>query len=166
MDEVRIRSAELGDLPRLTEIYNHYVVNTPVTFDVESHTVEGRQGWFAQFKTTGRHRLLVAELNGIVIGYAGTTRFRPKAAYETTVETTVYCAPEAVGKGIGSRLYEELFAALKTEDIHRFAAGYALPNAATEALHRRFGFKQVGIFSENGRKFGKYWDVCWVERAA
>jgi len=99
-----------------------------------------------------------------VKGYAGTTRFRPKAAYETTVETTVYCAPEAVGKGMGVRLYSELFARLKSEDIHRFVAGYALPNAASEALHRRFGFKVVGVFSENGRKFGKYWDVCWTER--
>lgn len=80
------------------------------------------------------------------------------------METTVYCVPEAVGKGIGSKLYAELFAVLKGEDIHRFVAGYALPNAATEALHRRFGFKTVGVFSENGRKFGRYWDVCWVER--
>lgn len=166
MSGVLIRPAEPGDLPRLTEIYNHYVVHTPVTFDVEPYTVEGRQAWFSQFASSGRHRLLVADFDGKVLGYAGTTRFRPKAAYLTTVETTVYCAPEAVGKGIGSRLYAELFAMLKGEDIHRFVAGYALPNAATEALHRRFDFKVVGIFSENGRKFGKYWDVCWVERAA
>ncbi len=125
-----------------------------------------REPWFAQFGATGRHRLLVAEDNGVVIGYAGTTRFRPKAAYETTVETTIYCAPEAVGKKVGSRLYATLFEMLEGEDIHRFVAGYALPNAATEALHRRFGFNLVGVFSQNGRKFGKYWDVCWVERAA
>ncbi|MFZ0563112.1 MAG: N-acetyltransferase family protein [Terriglobales bacterium] len=165
MNEIRIRIAERGDLARLTEIYNYYVLNTPVTFDVEPYTVERREAWLAQFGVTGRYRLLVAEDNGTVIGYAGTTRFRPKAAYDTTVETTVYCAPEAVGKGIGSRLYTELFAALKGEDIHRFVAVYALPNAATDALHRRFGFKVIGVLSENGRKFGKYWDVCWAERA-
>ncbi len=165
MSEFRIRAAVRGDLPRLTEIYNYYVVNTPVTFDVEPYMVERREAWFAQFGETGRYRLIVAEENGVVMGYAGTTRFRPKAAYETTVETTIYCAQEAVGKGMGRRLYAELFAMLKGEDIHRFVAGYALPNAATEALHRRFGFKVVGVFRENGRKFGKYWDVCWVERA-
>jgi phosphinothricin acetyltransferase len=109
--------------------------------------------------------LLVAEANEIVMGYTGTSRFRPKAAYETTVETTIYCAPEAVGKGIGNQLYARLFEELKGDDVHRFVAGYALPNAASEALHQRFGFKVVGIFSENGRKFGKYWDVCWAERA-
>ena len=166
MTETKIRPAEIADLLRLTEIYNYYVLNTPVTFDVEPYTVERRRAWFDQFGVAGRYRLLVVELNGVVMGYAGTTRFRPKAAYETTVETTVYCAPEAVGKGIGSRLYAELFAVLRGEDIHRFVAGYALPNAATEALHRRFGFQKVGVFSENGRKFGRYWDVCWVERAA
>jgi len=81
------------------------------------------------------------------------------------VETTIYCAPEAVGKGIGNRLYAALFEALWGEDIHRYVAGYALPNPATAALHERFGFKVVGVFSENGRNFGKYWDVCWTERA-
>ena len=65
-----------------------------------------------------------------------------------------YCAPEAVGRGIGTRLYAGLFEALRAEDIHRFVAVYALPNAATDALHRRFGFRVVGVFSENGRKFG------------
>jgi len=166
MSNVEIRTAEGRDLPRLTEIYNYYVVNTPVTFDVEPYTVERREAWFEQFAPTGRYRLLIAESSGDVIGYAGATRFRPKAAYETTVETTIYCAPEAVGKGIGKRLYAALFEALRGEDIHRFVAGYALPNPATAAIHERFGFKVVGVFSQNGRKFGKYWDVCWVERAA
>ena len=166
MSEVRIRPAERDDLERLTEIYNHYVLNTPVTFDVEPYTVGRREAWFAQFAKTGRHRLLVAVGAGAIVAYAGTTRFRPKKAYDTTVETTIYCAPEAVGRGIGRQLYAALFDALMGEDIHRFVAGYALPNPATAAIHDRFGFKVVGVFHENGRKFGKYWDVCWVERAA
>ncbi len=165
MSQVRIRTATRADFPRLTEIYNHYVVNTAVTFDVEPYTVERRAVWFEQFGTAGRHRLVVAEEDAVVVGYAGTMRFRPKAAYETTVETTVYCAPEAVGKGIGSRLYERLFEEMRGEDVHRFVAGYTMPNAATAALHERLGFKVVGVFSEVGRKFGKYWDVCWTERA-
>ena len=166
MNGVQIRPGERRDLARLTEIYNYYVVNTPVTFDVEPYTVERREPWFAQFAGTGRHRLLVAESADGIVGYAGTTRFRPKPAYETTVETTIYCAPEAVGQGIGRLLYGALFETLRGEDIHRFVAGYALPNPATAAIHEKFGFKVVGVFSENGRKFGKYWDVCWTERGA
>ena len=165
MAEIRIRPAEPADLARLTEIYNYYVVNTPVTFDVEPYTVERRETWFGQFGT-GRHRLLVAEGDADVVGYAGTMRWRPKAAYDTTAETTIYCAPESVGKGIGRRLYAALFEELRGEDINRFVAGYTLPNPATAALHERLGFKTVGVFSEVGRKFGKYWDVCWTERAA
>jgi phosphinothricin acetyltransferase len=109
---------------------------------------------------------LVAEESGSVLGYAGTMRWRPKAAYDTTVETTIYCDPQAMGKGIGSRLYGALFEALREEDIHRFVAGYTVPNPASAALHARFGFRAVGIFPEVGRKFGRYWDVAWSERPA
>ena len=165
MVEYKIRAAAKPDVPRLTEIYNHYVVHTPVTFELEPYTVERRQVWFEQFALSGRYRLLVAEQEGRVIGYAGTTRFRPKAAYETTVETTIYCAPESTGKGIGTRLYSALFGSIAGEDIHRIVAGYTLPNPGSEALHKSFGFTPVGEFHENGRKFGRYWDVAWTERA-
>lgn len=165
MDKVNIRAASRTDLPRLTEIYNHFVIHTPVTFDVEPYSVEKRAAWLQQFASTGRYRLLVAESESVVVGYAGTTRFRPKPAYETTVETSVYCAPEAIGQGIGTSLYSALFESIAGEDIHRIVAGYVLPNPPSEALHAKFGFKPVGIFRENGRKFGRYWDVMWVERA-
>jgi phosphinothricin acetyltransferase len=164
MPTIHVRPAEHSDLPRLTAIYNYFVVNTPVTFDLEPYTVERRAAWFEQFSVTGRHRLLVAEEAGLIVGYAGTTRFRVKPAYDTTVETTIYCSHDAPGRGIGSRLYAALFEAIAGEDIHRIVAGYTLPNAASAALHARFGFTPVGIFKEVGRKFGKYWDVAWTER--
>ena len=164
MSDISIRPAVRSDLPRVTEIYNYYVTNTPVTFDMEPYTVERRATWFDQFAPTGRYRLVVAEENGMVIGYAGTMRFRPKAAYETTVETTIYCAQDAIGKRIGSLLYAALFNAIKNEDINRLVAGYTLPNDASAALHARCGFKPVGIYTEVGRKFGSYWDVAWTER--
>jgi phosphinothricin acetyltransferase len=162
---VHIRAATPADVARLTEIYNHYVIHTPVTFDLEPYTVERRMEWFGQFASSGRHRLLVAEGDGIVIGYGGTTRFRAKAAYDTTVETTIYTAPEAVGKGIGKKLYAALFETLAGENVHRFVGGFTLPNAGSQRLHEYFGFKNVGVFSEVGYKFGKYWDVQWTERA-
>jgi len=164
VSDMRIRPALYTDLPRLTEIYNYYVANSPITFDLEPKSVESRARWFEQFGLTGRYRLLVAEENDLVLGYAGTMRFRAKAAYDTTVETTIYCCPHAMCKGIGSRLYSALFEAIAGEDIRRIVAGYTLPNPASAALHQRFGFQLVGVFTENGRKFGRYWDVAWTER--
>ena len=161
---ITTRPAKHEDLPRLTEIYNHFVIHTPVTFDLEPYTIERRAAWFEQFADTGRHRLVVAEESGLVVGYAGTTRFRVKPAYDTTVETTVYSSPETIGKGIGRRLYATLFEAIAGENINRIVGGYALPNPASAKLHEMFGFKPVGVFSQCGYKFGKYWDVAWVER--
>lgn len=164
MSAFHIRPAIKDDLPRLTEIYNHYVIHTPVTFDIEPYTVERRAAWFEQFRPHGRYRLLVAENGAGIFGYAGTTRFRPKPAYDSTVETSIYCAADSVHRGTGSALYRALFEALIGEDIHRIVAGYTMPNPASAALHSKFGFKPVGVFRENGRKFGRYWDVAWLER--
>jgi len=164
MSSLEIRVARRPDLPRLTEIYNYYVVNTAITFDLKQLTVEERAVWFDEHAETGRYRLVVAEEGGRVIGYASTSQFRTRSAYDTTAETSIYCAPEAVGRGVGSALYRRLFELIKDEDIHRLAAGITLPNEASVALHRRFGFAPVGVFTQNGRKFKRYWDVAWFER--
>lgn len=165
MKTTRIREASRVDLPTITEIYNYYVIHTPITFDIEPFTPEQRAGWFDDHcDGHRRYRLLVAEEDGQVVGYAGTGRYRAKPAYDTTVEATMYCAPGTTGGGIGTLLYGALFEAIAHEDINRILGGITLPNDPSLALHRRFGFKQVGVFTENGRKFGQYWDVAWVER--
>jgi phosphinothricin acetyltransferase len=161
-----IRLAANADLPRLTEIYNHYVINTPITFDLEPYTIEARRPWLAQFSAAGPHRLFVAEADGVLLGYAGSHQFRTKAAYDTTVETTIYCAHDATARGIGRALYAALFDALRDEDIHTYIAGVTLPNEASVALHERFGFRPAGVMHAVGRKFDRYWDVGWYERTA
>ena len=102
--------------------------------------------------------------DGALVGYATTGRWRPKAAYDTTVEATIYCHPNAVGRGYGTALYSALFEAIAAEDVNRIVAGVSLPNAASIRLHERFGFNPVGVFPGVGRKFNKYCDVAWVER--
>jgi phosphinothricin acetyltransferase len=167
MNEVTTRPAALSDLPRLAEIYNHYILNTPITFNTKPFTVEGFKEWFEEHSDGKRHRLVVAVESGDggrVVGYAGTGRFRPKEAYETTVETTIYCSPECTQRGVGKLLYGALFEVIAGEDINRIVAGVTLPNPPSVALHERFGFRHVGTFTGNGRKFGKYWDVAWFER--
>jgi len=161
---VEVRAATLDDLSALNDIYNQYVAETHYTFDIEPMSGEARREWFAHYGTTGRYRALVAVSEDRVVGYATSSRFRPKPAYETSIETSVYLAPESVGRGAGTRLYEGLFKALEDEDVHRAYAGIALPNPASIALHERFGFKRVAHFTEQGRKFGRYWDVAWYEK--
>ena len=165
MSDADIRPAREADLESLTALYNHYIRETAITFDIDPFSVEGRRPWLAQFKSSGRHRLLVAESGDQLLGYAASMPFRPKAAYETSVETSIYLAPEAKGRGLGSRLYRELFAAIDGEDLNRAYAGVTLPNPESIALHRGFGFTSIGIYHQVGRKFERFWDVEWFERA-
>ena len=165
VSEETIRAAVAADLDALTRIYNHYVVETAITFDTEPYEAIARRPWLEQFAETGPHRLVVAaDSADRVIGYAGSHRFRPKAAYDTTVEVTVYLAPEVQQKGLGTRLYQALFRRLEGQDLHRAVAGVTLPNPASLALHARFGFTDCGVQSEVGRKLGRYWDVQWLEK--
>src|SRR5690606_31727172 len=104
-----VRPGRIDDLPQLTEIYNYYVENTAITFDVEPYTVEKRkESWFDQYTQTGVYRLLVAECDEMIVGYATCSKFRPKAAYATSVETSIYLKSEFRGRGIATLLYGKL----------------------------------------------------------
>jgi phosphinothricin acetyltransferase len=162
---IHVRPGEEHDLPALTAIYNHFVGHSTATFDVEPFTVEARREWFGHYAPTGPHRLLVAEAGGAVAGYATSGVFRTKPCYARSVETTVYCDPAATGRGLGSALYARLLDALGEEGVHRAYAGVALPNDASERLHRRFGFREIGTFTEVGNKFDRWVDVRWYERS-
>jgi len=160
-----VRPATIDDLPSITEIHNYYAANTHIVFDVQPFQPEQRVSWFNEHSDGKRYRILVAcDPQGAVLGYTCSGRHRTKAAYDTTVEASVACSQSAVGRGIGSLLYQALFDALADQDIHRIVAGIAQPNPASNALHERFGFKEIGLFTEVGRKFDKYWDVMWMER--
>jgi phosphinothricin acetyltransferase len=162
---VIVRAGTVDDVPRLTDIYNYYIAHSQATFDIDPFTVEQRREWFSHYATTGPHRLLVAEDDGFVCGFATSSPFRARAAYATSVETSVYCDPERLGRGIGSMLYARLFDELAGEDLHRALAGITLPNEASVSMHERFGFVKIGEYSEVGRKFGRFWNVGWFEKA-
>jgi phosphinothricin acetyltransferase len=159
-----VRTAGARDVDALNEIYNHYVATTHVTFDVEPMSRERRRDWLTAHEG-GRHRVLVATADDRVVGYAASGPYRERPAYDTTVETSVYVVPACAGRGVATSLYTTLFEALADEDVHRAVAGIAQPNEPSVALHRRFGFERVAHFSEQGRKFGRYWDVDWFERS-
>ncbi|MFE7843304.1 GNAT family N-acetyltransferase [Streptomyces sp. NPDC057474] len=164
--EVQVRPGAEADLAALTSIYNHYVRETPITFDTALFTPEERRPWLLSHPEDGPHRLMVAAGTGSqeILGYATSSAFRGKPAYDTSVEVSVYLAPDAGGRGVGTLLYKALFEALADEDVHRAYAGIAQPNGASTRLHERFGFRYVGTYREVGRKFGRYWDVAWYEK--
>jgi len=164
MPTPHIRNATDADLGGITKIYNHYVTETPITFDLQPFEVEQRREWQSQFSETGPHRLLVAESDQNVIGYACSTTVRPKAAYNSSVEVTIYVDPNTKRKGTGRALYTTLFETLAAEGLHRAYAVITLPNDPSIRIHEAFGFKHTGTLHEVGRKFDKYWDVAWYEK--
>ncbi|MFJ3304745.1 GNAT family N-acetyltransferase [Streptomyces sp. NPDC086549] len=164
--EVQVRPGVENDLEALTNIYNHYVRESPITFDTAVFTPEERRPWLISHPEDGPYRLMVAvdADSQEILGYATSSPYRPKPAYSTSVEATVYVAPHAGRRGVGTLLYKALFEALADEDLHRAYAGIAQPNEASTRLHERFGFRYVGTYREVGRKFGRYWDVAWYEK--
>jgi phosphinothricin acetyltransferase len=126
-------------------------------------TIERRRSWLGE-RSGGRHLALVATDVERVIGFASSSPYRTRPAYETTVMLSVYVDPAATGRGVGTSLYAALIDGLREADVHRAVAGITLPNPSSVALHSRFGFEEVGRFTEHGRKFDRFWDVAWFER--
>ena len=163
-NSILYRYAEPTDIPELTSIYNHYIRHTTATFDLEPVTIENRQEWFNYHEPAGRYKLLTAFLDGTLIGYACSSIFREKAAYATSVESSIYMHPEYTERGVGLKLYEKLFSLLEETDVHRVYACITLPNPVSISLHKKFQFKEVGLFTDAGFKFGKYRDIQWMEK--
>lgn len=157
-----IRPGTEGDTAPINRIYNHFVLHTTATFDVEPWSEEKRRTWIRGFVKP--YFLLVAECSDELVGFAHNGKFRPKAAYDSSTDTTVYTIPEGAPPGTGTALYQALFSHLNTTDLHRAYAVIALPNVASIALHEKFGFRRVGVFDEVGTKFGRRVDVAWYEK--
>lgn len=161
----RVRDATIADLPAVAAIYTHYVLRTTITFNTEVRTP---REWIDRFEREihdGPYHLLVADRHGTVVGFVETQRFRPKPAYDRSVELSVYVAPDAQGHGVGSSLYAELLERLVADErFHRAYAIVALPNDPSIAFHERWGFAHRGTLTETGYKFGHYLDVAYYER--
>ncbi|MEZ5194433.1 MAG: N-acetyltransferase family protein [Nocardioides sp.] len=121
--------------------------------------------WHERLASTqpGDH-LLVAEVAGQVLGYAYSSSYRPRPAYQHTRETSVYLTEGARGRGLGRLLYDDLLARLTAAGVHTAVALVALPNDPSEALHRATGFRHVGTMTEVGYKFGRWVDTAWYEK--
>ena len=160
MSEI-IRPLETGDHQNVLDIYNHYVLKTPITFDIEPATLLTRKDWFDSFAT---YPCFVAcDGSDQLLGYACAAAFRCRFGWRLSAEVTIYLAPDFSGRGLGTRLYARLFEALEASH-HRAYAEIALPNEASVALHLKFGFEPIGLMSEAGHKFNRFWDVACYEK--
>jgi phosphinothricin acetyltransferase len=152
-----IRDVTADDAAQICDIYNHYVRNTVITFEQQPISVPEMQARIENYASA--YAWLVAERDGQLLGYAYATRWRTRAAYDHTVESTVYVADAARGSGIGRPLYMALLDALRKQSIHAVVGCIALPNPGSVALHEKCGFEKVAHFTEVGRKFDQWVDV-------
>ena len=152
-----LRAATTDDAEAIARIYNHYVRETIITFETEP---VGAAEMARRIGSVGaKYDWLVAEADGELAGYAYYGQFRTRAAYDHTVESTVYVAHDGMGKGVGKALYTELLRAARRRGYREVIGVIALPNPASLALHAAMGFVEVGLLGRVGFKFGEYIDV-------
>jgi L-amino acid N-acyltransferase YncA len=157
MSDLQVRDATPGDADAICRIYNPYVAETVITFEQDALPVADMADRIREVRC--RYPWLVAEAHGAVAGYAYASRWRTRAAYDRTAETTIYLDPAAQRRGVGYRLYAALLEALRAAGMHAAIGCIALPNEASILLHEKCGFRKVGHFPEAGRKFDRWVDV-------
>lgn len=159
---MNIRTATPRDSGQLLEIYAPYVEHTCITFEYEVPSVE-------EFESRLRHTLekypyLAAEENGVILGYAYASAFKGRAAYDWSVETSVYVRESHTGKGIGTALYSALEELLRRQHICNLCACIVYPHPASIAFHESFGYHTVAHFHASGFKNGRWHDMIWMEK--
>jgi len=159
-----IRGAEADDLGRINEIYNGYIIGSHISFDLETWSLGRREEWWRRYADSGPHRVLVAEVDGRVVGAAYSSPYRAKAAYQTSVETTIVIDPMFVRRGIGVRLLATLLENLRVAGVHRAYAVVALPNDASIRLHEALGYRRLATLDEVGFKMGRFWSTLILEK--
>ena len=151
--EIRIRPAELADLPAITDIYNAAILMTTATFDTELKTLDERRHWFDSHDE--RHPILVADVAGQVVGWASLSRWSDRRAYDDTGETSFYVTSEFRGQGIGRQLKLAIIAEARRLGFHSLIARVAEGSGESLHINESVGFTRVGVLKEVGLKFGR-----------
>ena len=161
--EVSVRQAAVGDAAAIAAIYRPIVETTTISFE----EVAPGEAEMARriLGVTKAYPWLVAQCGANVIGYAYASRHRERPCYRYSVDVSVYVAENARRHGVARTLYAGLFEILTADGFHRAFAGITLPNDASIELHRSHGFEPVGVYQEVGRKFGRWLDVSWWQKA-
>lgn len=161
MSKFTVRPAEPADLVAVAAIYADAVHTSVATFDIEEPP---QTHWQAKVDSTavGDHFLVACDENS-VLGFAYSGVFRSRSAYGRTRETSIYLAPAATGRGLGTRLFSALLDLLRKDQVHLVVSVVAQPNPASNALHHKLGFTEVGTLDEAGFKFGRYVSTTWFQ---
>ena len=161
MPESVIRDATESDVFAISEIYAPYVIETPISFEIEPpDEVEMLR---RINRATDRLPWIVLQHGTEILGYAYANQFREREAFQNTAETSVYVSKDHHRQGVGRRLMQEVLARLRSAKFHRAIAGVTLPNPASVGLHEGLGFKPVGVFTQVGYKFDQWHDVGFWE---
>ncbi|MCE9518849.1 MAG: GNAT family N-acetyltransferase [Verrucomicrobia bacterium] len=162
MTEPCLRSAARADLPAINAIYNHYVLHSNCTYQTVPTTEQERMAWFDAHGE--KHPVIVAELDGTVIGWGSLSRFHLRQAYDHSVEDSIYLHHDHCGRGLGGSFLKELLRRAKELGHHTVLGGIDSSQAASIALHEKFGFVKVSHLKEVGFKDGRWLDVVWMQR--
>ncbi len=159
---IQIRRAELTDLDAITDIYNEAILTTRATFDTEPKTAAEQLQWFQAHDQ--RHPVLVAVLDGRVVGWASLTRWSERCAYADTAEISFYVKSEFRGQGIGRNLQEAIIEEARRLRFHTLLARVAQDSKESLHLNESVGFVHVGTLKEVGRKFDRLLDVNIMQK--
>ena len=157
-----IRPATLDDAPAILKIYTPYINNTVITFETEVPTIEEFKARIETIKS--RYPYLVCEIDGEVIGYTYASKHRERAAYQYSIDVSVYVDSGYHHQGVGKALYTRLFELLQSYPFYTAYALITLPNEKSAGLHKLFGFHEVGIYHKVGYKFGEWLDIISLEK--
>lgn len=157
-----IRPARLDDAEAIRQIYNPQVLESTVTFDLEPRTLQEQRDWLTD--RSGAHAVIVAELDGAVVGFASLSPYRQRAAYSTSVENSVYVHADHHGIGVGRALMQGILDVAMQHGFHAVFAKIVDGHEASIALHASLGFETVGTEREVGRKFGRWLDVVLMQK--
>ena len=161
-----IRDAVARDIPYMLEIYNHYVANSTVTFDEDPLTLKEMRKRFARVEELGYPWIVAVSPRDVLLGYAYVTPWKPKAAYRFTVENSIYLGPASTGKGLGKALMAELLPRAKAAGVKEVIAVIADKGAEPSvALHRNFGFTEIGHMGKVGFKFGRWLGTYLLQKS-
>ncbi len=166
VEDITLRSATKEDVKEITDIYNYYVINSVVTFDIEKTT---EATWLDKLEYLNGLDLpfIVAQsASGDVLGFAYVAPWRAKAAYRRTVENTIYLRPAAIGKRLGTKLLAELIVQSKAAGVREIVAVISDKGADTSiALHEAFGFKKQGHLAKVGFKFNRWLGTVLLQKS-